>query len=259
MSLKKKIAALLLATALVLPTMGLVSCGNDDGTETKPPISDIGDGEKPGDSEKPGGEQVSAQVTAEQWGAAFGVEAFKNCTIALDATLLNDPSVGESMITKFDYANKLIYDFDEPYASFTAKIDGVYYEFNNYVGGTVADEWNKRVLEDFTDERYEKWYLKTIDEFTMFADKYAEFTYADGKYTAAIFRDGYDEYKNVSVTFENGRVKTLVFDYKDTGIDDPDSGYYQPDEDNDYQHVVYGFTDYGTTVIEIPDVKDEAI
>lgn len=191
------------------------------------------------------------ELTDAEWTAAFDAANYDNFTqnVVTEETDGDDVEISYSR-NKFDVANKRVemtdYVLDGSqevmlHGNMLAKIDGKYYSFY------YSDGWSKSEMSGYADDDFDEYITRYFGTMAMFGAEKANYTFANDVYSAdSITFEPYEGYEvevtNVKFTFENGKIKT--FAYESTNPED------------DTQKVKYeaAFTDYGTTVVTIPNV-----
>lgn len=234
--MKKKLLLTFISILCVLCcAFGLIACVDGDDTDS--------------DDDK----EPAVELTDAEWTAAFDAANYTNFTENVKNVSTDGDNVETSYSrNKFDKPNRRIEITDYElggdgnevvvYADMLAKIDGQYYDFY------YSDGWRKTAMSSFTDDNFDAYLANHFGTMAMFGETKELYTFDNGVYSADTItveprEDYFVEAKNVKFSFANGKIKT--FCYEATNPQNAD------------QKIKYEatFTDFGTTVINIPDVQ----
>ena len=218
-----------------------------------------GCGDDPGDGN---GEGAGSEVTAAQWAAAFSEANFTNFTYSSRAKQSSDmpEKPSQSLIAeidvKIDTLTRRVY-FTNTLTLVPSPAGPFLYEFYYtmeedvpymYSYDSTAQAW---VKSEDPDDNYTAEVRQLLPVFALF-EKYDEFTYSNGEYVSEIevIQSGDENtaaghVKKRVITFKNGLPATISTE-TDVYIN---GEYFQTNR------TTITFSDYGTTVVELPAVE----
>ena len=200
----------------------------DDGKDDPDDGKDDPDDGKDDPDDNPSTPDISRTVTAAEWRKALSRSLFFNVTITSRGYGEYYDGVVVQKLDLDENAFMTIYDGE---VSIIAKTNGEYREYSKADGGDWSVSNYPTSDEHFIEDVSS---MAMLSIFWSFKEQYSQFVFDEGK-SAYIFSD---EYGSWEIVFANGRIEKIVNNYSDGGT------------------WAYAFSDYGTTVIEIPEVEE---
>ncbi len=224
---------------IALSIFMLVSCGEENSSSSKdgevPPSSVTSDSSNDETTTIPSGEETTHEVNETIWKDSF--EKLNNIT------LVGTKKEDSSNVRVLEVTENALKMTSGNYVSITSKeSDGTY----RYDYISSEDLWRKTKTDDDFDLVFENY-----TSMLAFGDSYSSFTFdsVKGVYSAATvtrsIQGTIHEFNNVEVSFENGNIKSVVFDIEESDVE-----------------VHYVCDKVGETVVTFPDeskIKKEQV